>query len=81
MHIIQLINQFFTQTKWIEAKFDENEISWIKNWVIETAKYFLQRLIDNNHIEQIESWTTINDYIKYIATTEDPIQTLSDLLK
>jgi hypothetical protein len=53
--------------------------------VIERWKQLLQWLIDNKHIEEIKSekksWPDLNDYIKYIAETEDPIKTLSDLIK
>lgn len=52
---------------------------------IEIAKSFLNWLIENWHIEEIKSekksWADINDYIKYIADTEDPVKTLVDMLK
>ena len=49
------------------------------------AKSFLDWLIKNWHIEVIESekkaWPDLNDYIKYIAETEDPVKTLVGMLK
>jgi hypothetical protein len=53
--------------------------------LIEIAKSFLDWLIKNWHIEEIKSekksWPDLNDYIKYIAETEDPVKTLVDMLK
>ena len=42
-------------------------------------------MINNWYIEEIKSekksWPDLNDYINYIANTEDPIKTLSDIIK
>lgn len=67
----------------------EEDVESFKNMIndlIENkAKPFLEWLIKNWHIEEIESdkksWPDINDYIKYIAETEDPVGTLINMLK
>lgn len=68
--------------------YTEDDIARMKedvNVLIERAKSFLEWLIKNWHIEEIKSekksWPDLNDYIKYIAETEDPVKTLIDLLK
>jgi len=82
--LIELIKLFYKSRK-IEANIYEEDITFIKENVIERWKQLLQWLIDNKHIEEIKSekksWPDLNDYIKYIAETEDPIKTLSDLIK
>lgn len=83
--ILNLIKQFSKEMYWDNTNWDEQQILWLKDVMIDKAKAFLQWLIDNKHIEEIESeeknWPTLNDYIKYIATTEDPVKTLSDMIK
>ena len=68
--------------------YTEDDIARMKedvNVLIERAKSFLEWLIKNWHIEEIKSekksWPDLNDYIKYISETEDPVKTLIDLLK
>lgn len=68
--------------------YTEDDIERMKkdaDTLIERAKSFLEWLIKNWHIEEIKSekksWPDLNDYIKYIAETEDPVKTLIDLLK
>lgn len=83
--ILNLLNIWYKEIYWTEWTWDENNIGYIKDVVITKAKEFLDWLIENWHIEVIpsekKSWPTVNDYIKYIATTEDPIKTLSSLIK
>lgn len=75
LKLIELLNLCFWWDYW-----EEWRVEIMKTELIDKAKTFLQWLIDNNHIEMV--WEgDINDYIRYIATTEDPIQTLIDLLK
>lgn len=82
--LIELIKLFYKSSK-IDANIYEEDISFIKENVIERWKQLLQWLIDNGHIEEIKSekksWPDVNDYIKYIAETDDPIKTLSNLIK
>lgn len=67
----------------------EEDVEWFKseiNELIENKiKPFLEWLIKEWHIEKVpsekKSWPDINDYIKYIATTEDPVDTLINMLK
>lgn len=67
------------------ADWSQAQVEWIQDIITNKSKAFLQWLIDNNHIEIIKtetkSWPTINDYIKYIATTEDPMKTLVGMIK
>lgn len=83
--IINLIKLWSKETYGDEEKRDEGQIEWLKEVFVDKAKSFLQWLIDNWHIEKIETetktWPTLNDYIKYIATAEDPIETLSSMIK
>lgn len=83
--IITLL-KIWAKDVWLsEDEYNETEITRVKEIVFDRAKQFLQWLIDNWHIEVIDSekkaWPELNDYIKYIATTEDPIKTLSSLIK
>ena len=73
------INLFFNSIWQHGDSFGDWALDWARCW-LPKAREFLQRLIENDHIEKIWEWD-INDYIRYIATTEDPIQTLIDLLK
>lgn len=87
----QLINLFLRDKfGWISDCYPDDESfsptkDWIEDIINNKAKPFLQWLIDNWHIEEIKSekksWPDINDYIKYIAETEDPIKTLVSMLK
>lgn len=83
--IINLIKLWSKEAYGSEEIRDAWQIEWLKEVFVDKAKSFLQRLIDNWHIEEIKtetkSWPTVNDYIKYIATTEDPVKTLSDMIK
>lgn len=82
--LIELIKLFYKSKK-IDANIYEEDITFIKENVIERWKQLLEWLIKNNYIEEIpsekKSWPDVNDYIKYIADTEDPIKTLSDMIK
>ena len=68
------------QEEWVEAYSERLNV-----FINEKVKPFLQWLIDNWHIEEIKSekksWPDLNDYIKYIAETEDPVKTLVGMLK
>lgn len=88
--LTRLYNLFWREYSWcITDMYDEETINQLKGMltdIIENkAKPFLQWLIDNWHIEEIKSekksWPDMNDYIKYIADTEDPIKTLVGMLK
>ena len=83
--IINLIKLRAKETYKDDSEWNDEQILWLKDVMIDKAKAFLQRLIDNKHIEEIKSeeknWPTLNDYIKYIATADDPIKTLSDMIK
>ena len=83
--ILSILNKYWKEKFLFNTDmFDECFINYCKD-KIEWVENFLQRLIDNWHIEEIESesksWPTVNDYIKYIAATDDPIKTLSDMIK
>lgn len=87
--LTQLYNLFWRWYNWNDFDmYSEEEISKMKEnaeRLISVAKLFLEWLIKEWHIEEIESekknWPDINDYIKYIAETEDPVKTLIDMLK
>lgn len=88
--LTQLFNLFWREYIWCDFDmYSEDDINWLRtrfeDMLNNKAKPFLQRLIDNNHIEEIKSekkdWPGINDYIKYIAETEDPVKTLVNMLK
>jgi hypothetical protein len=83
--ILNLIKMWSKEAYWSDSEWSEDQILWLKDTMIDKAKEFLQWLIKNDHIEEIKSekksWPDINDYIKYIATTEDPMKTLSGLIK
>ena len=70
-YIIEKLQSFTTQS---------DKIKWLSDNIKTLAEDSLLYLRDAGDIKAIESWTWINDYIRYIASTEDPIQTLSDLL-
>lgn len=82
---VRLINIFYKDTFNQEPQIKSEDLDYYKNVIITKWKMFLQWLIDNWHIEEIKSekksWPDINDYIKYIAETEDPIKTLVGMLK
>lgn len=84
--LLSLLNICWREKFWVNYDvFDEEAIETIKTRFIGRIEEFLQWLIDNKHIEEIKSekksWPDVNDYIKYIADTEDPIKTLTDMLK
>lgn len=83
--ILKLIKLRARETYKDDREWNEQQILRLKDVMIDKAKAFLQWLIDNKHIEEIKSeaksWPDLNDYIKYLATTEDPMKTLSDLIK
>lgn len=87
--LTQLYNLFWRWYNWNDFDmYSEEEISKMKEdaeRLISVAKLFLERLIKEWHIEEIKSekksWPDLNDYIKYIAETEDPVKTLIDMLK
>lgn len=87
--LTQLFNLFFREYNWNDydmySEEEINKMKWNVERIIDMAKEFLQWLIKNWHIEEIKSekksWPDLNDYIKYIAETEDPVKTLIDLLK
>lgn len=68
------------QEEWVEAYSERLNV-----FINDKVKPFLQWLIDNWHIEEIKSekksWPDLNDYIKYIADTEDPVKTFIGMLK
>lgn len=88
--LTQLYNLFWRWYNWNDfdmyTEKDIEDLKWrIDDLINNKAKPFLQWLIDNWHIEEIKSekksWPDINDYIKYIAETEDPMKTLIGMLK
>ena len=88
--LTQLFNLFFKEYNWNDFDmFSEEDIERMKtsleDLINNKAKPFLEWLIKNWHIEEIKSekksWPDLNDYIKYIAETDNPIQTLVDMLK
>lgn len=87
--LTQLYNLFRRWYNWNDFDmYSEEDISKMKEnaeRLISVAKSFLERLIKEWHIEEIKSekksWPDINDYIKYIADTEDPVKTLVNMLK
>lgn len=87
--LTQLYNLFWRWYNWNDfdmySEEEINEMKWNVERIIDMAKEFLQWLIKNWHIKEIESdkktGADINDYIKYIADTEDPVKTLIDMLK
>lgn len=88
MHeLIQLFKLFYKDSVWWDFVIDDEEsfVDRVKEKLVNRAKDFFQRLIDNWHMEEIKSekksWPDVNDYIKYIATTDDPVKTLSNLIK
>jgi hypothetical protein len=82
--LINLLNDFCASIG-LWPEWDEKRLNMAKEQIVERWKKFFKWCIDNWHIEKIESeskdWPDINDYIKYIATTEDPVKTLSDMIK
>lgn len=88
--LTQLFNLFFREYNWNDYDmYTEEEINKLKviveDLINNKARPFLEWLIKNWYIEKIpsekKSWPDLNDYIKYIAETEDPIKTLSDMIK
>ena len=83
--IISLLKLWHKDVYSYDGWWDETYVNYIKDNVIVKAKEFLQWLIDNWHIEEIKSdkktWADLNDYIKYIASSDDPIKTLSEMIK
>lgn len=84
--LLTFLNIFWRKQYWSTFDvYDDYLINEIKTKFIGRWKEFLQRMIDNWYIEEIKSekksWPDLNDYIKYIAETEDPIKTLSDMIK
>lgn len=83
--IIKLLKQRAIENKEEHPEVNKDQIERIKEIISVKAKSFLQRLIDNGHIEKIsteaKAWPTVNDYIKYIAITEDPMETLLKMIK
>lgn len=82
--LISLLNDFCASIG-LWPEWDEKRLNMAKEQIVKRGKDFFQRLIDKWYIEKIESesksWPTVNDYIKYIAETEDPVKTLSDMIK
>ena len=87
--LTQLYNLFWRWYNWNDFDmYTEEDIAKMKEnaeSLINIAKSFLEWLIKNWHIEEIKSekkeWPDLNDYIKYIAETEDPVKTLVGMLK
>ena len=88
--LTQLYNLFWRWYNWNDYDmYTEKDIENMKvivdDLINNKAKPFLKWLIDNWHIEEIKSekksWPDMNDYIKYIADTEDPVKTLVNMLK
>lgn len=87
--LTQLYNLFRRWYNWNDFDmYTKDDIEKMKEYAenfVKIAKSFLDWLIENWHIEEIKSekkeWADLNDYIKYIAGTEDPVKTLIDLLK
>ena len=86
--LTNLINLFYKEQGW-GSEYQEEWVSIISEQITDLienkTKPFLERLIKNWHIEEIKSekksWPDLNDYIKYIAETDDPIKTLVGMLK
>lgn len=82
---VRLINLFYKDVFNQEPQIREEDLDYFKNTIITKWKQFLEWLIKNWHIEEIKSekksGPDLNDYIKYIAETDDPVKTFTDLLK
>lgn len=76
--LVKLLIQYWISKRKSGMKLEEFLLTFTNKWSA-LFKDFLQWLRDTNHIDDIWS-DDINDYIRYIAKFDDPIQKLSDML-